>query len=68
MHRIPWQRVLTYNDLCRQYTNYVTIIYGHAIVVLDGYQEELSTKDMVLMNAAQVEVQAQQWISHGIWS
>ena len=30
---------------CRQYTNYVTRIYGHAIIVFDGYQEELSTKD-----------------------
>ena len=30
--------------LCRQYTNYVTRRYGHAIIVFDGYQEELSTK------------------------
>ena len=29
---------------CRQYTNYVTRRYGHAIIVFDGYQEELSTK------------------------
>ena len=24
VHRIPWQRVTTYNDICRLYTNYVT--------------------------------------------
>ena len=44
MHRIPWQRGTTYNDICRQYTNYVTRRYGHAIIVFDGYREELSTK------------------------
>ena len=45
VHRIPWQRGTTYNDICRQYTNYVTRRYGHVIIVFDGYQEELSTKD-----------------------
>ena len=44
VHRIPWQRGKTYNDICRLYTNYVTIRNGHAIIVFDGYQEELSTK------------------------
>ena len=24
VHRIPWQRGTTYNDICRRYTNYVT--------------------------------------------
>ena len=45
VHRIPWQRGTTYNDICRLYTNYVTRRYGQAIIVLDGYHEELSTKD-----------------------
>ena len=45
VHRIPCQRGTTYNDICRQYTNYVIGRYGHAIVVFDGYQEEVSTKD-----------------------
>ena len=45
MHRISCQQGTTYNDICRQYTNYVTRRYGHAIIVFDGYQEELSTKD-----------------------
>ena len=45
VHRIPWQRGTTYNDICRQYTNYVTIRYGYAIIMFDGYQEELSTND-----------------------
>ena len=46
VHRIPWQRGTTYNDICRQYTKYVTRKYGHAIIVFDGYQEGLSTKDV----------------------
>ena len=45
VHRIPWQRDTTYNDTCRQYTNYVTRKCGHSIIVFDGYQEGLSTKD-----------------------
>ena len=52
MHRIPWQRGTTYNGtchcrlyICRLYTNYVTRRYGHATIVFEGYQEELSTKD-----------------------
>ena len=44
VHRIPWQWGTTNNDTCRMYTNYVTRRYGHAIIVFDGYQEELSTK------------------------
>ena len=44
VHRIPWQRGTTYNDICRLYTNYVTRRYGHAIIAFDGYREELSTK------------------------
>ena len=44
MNRIPWQRGTTYNDICRQYTNYVTRRYGHAIIVFDGYHGELYTK------------------------
>ena len=45
LHRIPWQRGTTYNDICRQYTSYVTRKYGCAIVVFDGYQDTMSTKD-----------------------
>ena len=45
VHRIPWQRDTTYNDTCRQYAKYVTRKCGHSIIVFDGYQEGLSTKD-----------------------
>ena len=45
LHRIPWQRGTTYNDICRQYTNYVTRKYGCAIIVFDGYEESMSTKN-----------------------
>ena len=44
VHRITWQRGTTYNDICRLYTNYVTRRYGHALIVFDGFQKELSTK------------------------
>ena len=66
VNRIPWQRGTTYNDICRQYTNYVTRRYEHAIIVFDGYQLGRTIHEkMVPMNAAQVEEQAQQWISQG---
>ena len=45
VQRIPWQRGTTYNDIWRQYTNYVTRRYGHAIVAFAGYQEDLFTND-----------------------
>ena len=45
LHRIPWHCGTTYNDICQQYTNYVTRHCGYAIIVFDGYLEELSTKD-----------------------
>ena len=45
VHRLQWQRGTTYNDICMQYTNYVTRKYGHAFIVFDWYQEGLSTKD-----------------------
>ena len=35
----------TYNDIFRLYIKYVTRSYGHAIIVFDVYEEELSTKD-----------------------
>ena len=38
VHRIPWQRGTTYNDIliCILYTNYVTRRYGHAIRRVPG--------------------------------
>ena len=44
VHQILWQRGTTYNDICMQYTKYVTRIFGYAIIVFDGYQEGMSTK------------------------
>ena len=38
VNRISWQRGTTYNDICRQYTNYVTRRCEYAIIVFDGYQ------------------------------
>ena len=45
LHRILWQRGTTYSDICEQYTNYLTRKYGKAIIVFDGYENDMSTKD-----------------------
>lgn len=45
LHRIPWSSGTTYIHICRQYTDYVTRKYGRAVIVFDGYEEDLSTKD-----------------------
>ncbi|KAG1678943.1 hypothetical protein GQR58_013119 [Nymphon striatum] len=45
LHRIPWSSGTTYSHICRQYTDYVTRKYGRAVIVFDGYEEDLSTKD-----------------------
>ena len=56
-----------YSDICRLYTNYVTRRYGHAIIVFDGYQEELSTKDGA--HERRTGGRAGQTVDlHGIWS
>ena len=67
VHRIPWQRGTTYNDICRMYTYYVTRRFGHAIIMFDGHQEELSTKYGAHERRV-LEEQVRQWISRGIWS
>ena len=49
MHRIPWSRGATYNQIFEQYTTYVIRKYGRIIVVFDGYSETPSTKDCAHM-------------------
>ncbi|KAJ8038016.1 hypothetical protein HOLleu_18979 [Holothuria leucospilota] len=45
LHRIPWQHGSTYDGICERYTNYVTRKYGKAVIVSDGYENDMSTKD-----------------------
>ena len=45
LQRIPWSRGATFQNICSQYTDYVTRKYGKATIVFDGY-ETTSTKDM----------------------
>ena len=46
LHRIPWSRGSTYDDICQQYSRYVIHHYGQPTVVFDGYVHGPSTKDM----------------------
>lgn len=45
LHRVPWQRGLTYDEICQQYVRYVGNHYGSPTIVFDGYSEGPSTKD-----------------------
>ena len=47
LHRVPWQRNSTYEEICWQYCKYVERHYGHPSVVFDGYSAGPSTKDAV---------------------
>ena len=67
VHRIPWQRGITYNDICRLSTNYATRRLNMPLLCSTGTRKNYP-RHMVFMNAAQVKEQAQQWISLGIWS
>ena len=45
LHRIPWPKWKTYDEICDTYVEYVLPKYGRATVVFDGYLDEPSTKD-----------------------
>ncbi|KAK3730133.1 hypothetical protein QZH41_004828 [Actinostola sp. cb2023] len=45
LHRLPWPRGLTYDDICTLYVEYVTRRYGKATIVFDGYEDGPSIKD-----------------------
>lgn len=46
LHRLPWPRGSTYDDICSMYVKYVNKMYPRAIVVFDGYGGGPSTKDI----------------------
>eukprot|EP00745_Piridium_sociabile_P028799 TRINITY_DN4651_c0_g1_i2.p1 TRINITY_DN4651_c0_g1~~TRINITY_DN4651_c0_g1_i2.p1 ORF type:complete len:839 (-),score=172.35 TRINITY_DN4651_c0_g1_i2:728-3244(-) len=45
LHRVPWQRGFTYDQLTQLYTDFVTRKYRKAIIVFDGYKSSSTTKD-----------------------
>ncbi len=48
LHRIPWNRGSTYNEICQQYSRYVECHYGQPALSssgVDGYPNGPSTKD-----------------------
>lgn len=45
LHRIPWNRGLTYDEICQNYTRYVASHYDKPTVIFDGYVDGPSTKD-----------------------
>ena len=46
LQRIPWQRGVTYDHICKTYVQYVERHYGKQVtIVFDGYQHGPSTKD-----------------------
>ena len=47
IHKLPWQRGNTYNEIVKMYVQYVTRKYKQATVVFDGYSSSPSTKDSV---------------------
>ena len=45
LHRVPWTRGATYDQIFEQYSAYVIRKYGRTIVVFDGYSDNPITKD-----------------------
>ncbi len=58
LHRIPWNRGLTYDEICQQYSRYVECHYGKPAVVLDGYRNGPSRKDTTQNQRAGMHVGA----------
>ena len=46
LHRIPWTRGETFENVCHKYVNYVLKKYGEATVVFDGYNNGPDIKDI----------------------
>ena len=45
IHRVKWQKKVTYKDITMQYVNYVRARYGNCCIVFDGYGQGPSIKD-----------------------
>ena len=46
LHRLPWPRGSSYNELIQMYIDYVIRVYKKGTVVFDGYSHGPSTKDV----------------------
>ena len=58
LHRIPWNRGSTYDDICQQYVRYAASYYSHPVVVFDGYLSGPTTKDITQQHRAATGVGA----------
>ena len=56
LHRIPWTKGATYDQICEQYSAYVIKKYGKATVVFDGYSDTPSTKDCAHMRRSRGKI------------
>ena len=56
LHRVVWNRGLTYDEICKQYVSYVKKHYGKPTVVFDGYLSGASTKDVTQQRRAGLRV------------
>ena len=45
MHKVRWEKDVTFPELCKQYVNFVRSKFGQCAVVFDGYEAGPSTKD-----------------------
>ena len=45
LHRVPWQRGMSYEAIYQQYVRYVVSHYGVSTIIFDGYADGVSTKD-----------------------
>ena len=46
IHRVLWQKNLTYGQITEKYCNFVLSAYHEAVVIFDGYDSGPSTKDV----------------------
>ena len=46
LHRVPWSKGDTYENICQKYVRYIFTHYGTPFVVFDGYQAGPGTKDV----------------------
>jgi len=61
LHRVPWAKGATYDQICEQYSAYVTKKYRKATVAFDGYSNT-STKD-----CSYKEITWQNWCNSAVY-
>ena len=45
LHRLPWKRGSSFDDICRMYVDHIRRNYSQPVIVFDGYESGPSTKD-----------------------